>query len=79
MTWNQRGHGYDAYTWLYRSGTQIHYSYQRLYGSTSTYHAQTGSRIFFFDVNNYFNIKFNSNYNAWYANDTTLEVEFIGL
>ncbi len=79
VTWNQRGHGYDAYTWLYRSGTQIHYSYQRLYGSTSTYHAQTGSRIFFFDVNNYFNIKFNSNYNAWYANDTTLEVEFIGL
>lgn len=76
ITWNLRSRG-NQQVWLYKSGSQIHYNYHQQY--SSYYSAMSGSRIIWFDVNNYFNIKFYSQYNAWYANDTTLEVEFLGL
>ncbi|MCO4760634.1 MAG: hypothetical protein KC502_03975 [Myxococcales bacterium] len=76
VTFNQRSRG-SMQAWMYKNGSQIQYFYHQNY--SSYYGSMSHSRIIWFDVNNYFNIKFYSNYNAWYANDTTLEVEFLGL
>ncbi len=75
VTWHQRSRG-NLQAWLYKNGSQVHYQYDQSY--SSYYGSMSGSRIMYFDVNNYFNIRFYSQYNAWYANDSTLEIEYLG-
>ncbi|MEY3014142.1 MAG: hypothetical protein RIT45_2877 [Pseudomonadota bacterium] len=77
FSFNRRGRGSSCQWWMYKSGTQFAYGYQTKY-SSSYYINDSGSRIMPMKANDYFNLKFYCNSTAWYANDTTLDVEYLG-
>lgn len=77
FSFNRRGRGSSCQWWMYKSGTQIGYGYQSD-SYTTVYMNDSASRIVEMKANDYFNLKFNCNNTAWYANDTTLDVEYLG-
>ena len=77
FSFDRRARGSSCQWWMYKSGNQVAYGYQND-GYTTVYVQESGSRTMQMNANDYFNLKFNCNNTAWYANDTVLEVERLG-
>ncbi|HAN31811.1 MAG TPA: hypothetical protein DCQ06_09465, partial [Myxococcales bacterium] len=75
VDWNQRSRG-SKQAWIYINSQSKSYAYDQ--GYSSYYGHMSGSRIFKLKVGDYINMRFSSNYTAWYANDSTLGVTYLG-
>ena len=75
VSWQQRSRG-STQAWLYVNQKQQMYSYQQNY--SSYYGFNSGSRTIQLKVGDYINLRYYSNYNAWFNDGSSLEVEFLG-